>query len=245
VTKLVVIVFISLLLLLGLLFAHFKWNFFRTRLHPWLDQNKDILEAYSSVFTILGFPLVIFGGYYTYNELSQKFSRPAVALTFASPLEATISIWNTSSVVVHDPKYTVVLLNVDDPATFPDPLPIPTAKADYIQPQRRWGPNQMIGQNKVKARVKPGNRLVGWVSVLCPTCQARHYWLYIQHGASGWFAAMEEDEFPDMAKISSIIKEKVPETFFKSFMATVPEAKRIPLSDSPYSKEALPEELGE
>lgn len=232
--------FIGILVLTALL-GHFKWDIFRHRVNPWLIENATLLGAYRSMLAFVGFPIVILGGLYTYQQLSQRLARPELALAFADPKEATVSIWNVSSTVVRDPKYDVVLFNVDDPTSSFDPLPIPVARGDYIRLGERWGPNQMIGQERVKARVKDGDRLIGWASVMCPECPRRFYWVYIKHGSDGWYAELAEGEFPDVPKSAKLAKE--PETFFAAFMSTVAEGRRIRLAGSGYSEEVVPEVL--
>ena len=101
---------ITFALILGAAFAHWRWDFFRRKVHPWLVEHATLLGAYRSIFAIIGFPLVILGAVYTYQQLSERFARPDVALSFASPKEATISVWNISSTVVRDPKYQVFIM---------------------------------------------------------------------------------------------------------------------------------------
>jgi hypothetical protein len=162
---------------------------FSARFHPWLVRYATLLGAYRSLLAIVCFPLVILGGMYTYIQVLERLEHPDVELALEHPKSVTILIQNASREVVRDPKYQVLLLNIDDPPEQRhEPLPIPVAKGDYIRVGGHWGPNSMIGTPAVQSRVHEGNRLLGYALVDCPTCPNHFYWVYIQHGVEGWFA---------------------------------------------------------
>ncbi len=221
--------------------AHVFFNAFRGRLHPWLIANATLLGAYRSLLAFVGFPIVIVGGIYTYQRLAEQLARPDLALTFSGPKMANVSVWNVSETVVRDPKYSVVLFNVDAKDDPRNPLPIPTELGDYIRPGERWGPNQMISRPQVVARIENGDELCGWAHATCPECPRHSYWVFIRHGESGWFAEMGDNEFPDMTKIAALLKD--PQAFRKAFLNTVPEARRTFLAVNAHSPDALPRAL--
>ena len=118
--------------------------------HPWWRRIAWWRHMSYVLFIVIGATGATY--YSAWDAISKFIWKPDVALTFSEPREAVVSIWNTSSTVVQQPKYAVNLVNVDEATTTPDILPMPTQMGDYIQPQSRWGPNQMLGT----AQVKPG-----------------------------------------------------------------------------------------
>ena len=224
-----------------ILLLHFWCNVFRGRFHPWLIDNATLLGAYRSLLAFIGFPIVILGGFYTYQKILEQVARPNVMLSFSSPKMTAVSVWNVSDAVVRDPRYAVTLFNLDANSKPENPLPIPAAKGDYIRPGDRWGPNTMIGLPRVSSLINTGNRLIGWASVTCPDCPKHFYWIFIKHGESGWYTQMTDEEFPDMIKIGQLVTQ--PEAFLTAFLNSVSEARRIPFAQTPYTPEDIPKAL--
>ena len=234
-------IIVLIIISVAAILLHVWCDVFRSRFHPWLIANATLLGAYRSLLAFFGFPIIILGGLYTYQKLSEQLARPDVALTLSGPKMAAVSVWNVSDAVVRDPKYAVVLFNLDADSNPENPLPIPTAGGDYIRRGERWGPNQMIGQPQVRSQIKAGNRLIGWAYATCPECPKHFYWVFIKHGEFGWYAQLADDQFPDMTKIGRLTKQ--PEAFLKAFLESVPQDRRISFAENAHSNEDVPEAL--
>ncbi len=224
-----VVLFLSIgLIIVAVVLIEYKWKLISRKFHPWLKDNATLLGAYRSLIAFIAFPLVIVGGVYTYIQILERLETPDVQLTLQYPKSVAVSIRNTSRVVVRDPKYQVVLFNIDSAANQRnEPLPIPVAKGDYIKSGEQWGPNSMISIPSVQSRVHDGDRLLGWAYVTCPTGPRHFYWIYFQHGKGGWFAEMNHDEYPNMANFPNLLQE--PEAAMAAYHSHVPEEKRIPI----------------
>ena len=176
--------------------------FFRADLHPWLTKHATLIGAYRSVTAIVLFPLALYGGIFAYFQFMEKLKTPEVALEFEGLSTTSIAVRNIGNVVVREPKYWVVLFNVDNLHTDKwqntPALQIPARTGDYISPNDRWGPNTMIGLPQVRERVKDSNRLLGWAKATCPECKTRSYILSIVVGKSGWYAEFPEEEVQDL-----------------------------------------------
>ncbi len=169
---------------------------FRSKLHPWLISNATLLGSYRSLTTLILFPLALLGGVYTYTQIIEKLEKPSVTLEFQSLNATSVAVKNISkSTVVQQPKYWVVLFNLDsNELERKQPLLIPARTGDYIKPGNRWGPNGMLSLPKVEVRIKNGDRLLGSAYVTCPECNTRSYLVYIKVGEFGWYTELHDEE---------------------------------------------------
>lgn len=214
----------------------------RASFHPWLIDNATLLGAYRSLVAFIGFPIVMLGGLLAYQDIQARFSHPHVVLMFGAPKsDAVVSAWNVSDVVARDVYWEVGLINIDwqtDPNDIV--LPIRTQSATFVKPRSRSGPHAMIGEPRVKQRVRPGDRLVGWASTTCADCPREAYWLYIEQGKEGWSARMDEAA-PNIIGVLRLAGEG--QRFLDAVMAAVPQSQRLPMAESVYSQDAVPEAL--
>ena len=223
-----IIILILLLTFALIAFAQIKLKLFSRYIHPWLVKHSILLSAYRSLIAFIGFPIIIFGGLFTYIQIDEQLGQPDVGLHFGRKTNTVVWVTNLSEDVVDKPKYWMALFNIDDPLESRyNPLPIPTLLGDYIRIGDRLGPNAMISIRGVKDRVKTGNRLIGWAGATCPTCPKRFYWLYIKQGEGGWYAQMENDELFKMAGILKLIKS--PTSAEKAMFQLVNKSRRIPI----------------
>lgn len=192
--------------------------------NPWLRKHATLLGAYRSLLAFLGFPALAVGGLLAYQNLAASLARPDVVLEFTGLHTPAIRVRNVSSAVVHQPKYTPILFNVDRPADERlNPLRIPTATGDFIRPRRAWGPNTFIGLDR--AGVKDGDRILGAVTATCPDCIAdRTYWFYVHLGKSGWYAEMDGFNVYALARLLD-----KPNTVVEAFHRTVLKDQRLPI----------------
>ena len=119
---------------------------------------------------------------------------PDVALRFVYPKSPALVLANQSAVIARDIKWLVILWNMDLPDRN-DPLPIPVSTFDWIRPHTQGGPQNLFGSPIVASLLKPGNRLFGSASVICPECaRGRTYIVYIVWDDGGWFSEVENEK---------------------------------------------------
>jgi len=212
---------------------HFEIRQLSNRFHSWVVGNAVPLGAYRSLFGIAALPTVVVGGVLAYVQVSDALTAPSVGLAFLHPSSAAIVAVNTSSKVVEQPKYQLLLFNLDDARGDGErlrPLPFRVAVGDYIQPRGHWGPNTMMGLPAVAENVRRGDRIVGWASVRCPTCETHYYWLYLEHGLRGWYSKLPDGSLPDQAGFIRLLDESA-ETVVARLENEVPEGDRTPIGD--------------
>ena len=85
---------------------------------------------------------------------------PDVQMLLVYPQSVAVLIGNPSSKVVHQPKYEIIIWNLNR-LDRSDPLPIPTTTAseDYIRSKMAWGPNQLVDLPQVKSLLTQGDHL--------------------------------------------------------------------------------------
>jgi len=194
----------------------------------WLEKNTNLLSSISSVVTIVSFPLLLLGGWLTWNQIQDYVSRPDAKLEFVYPKEVAVLVVNVSPRIMRNPKYQVGLWNLDIPLEERmHPLPIPVQMGDFVRPGRSWGPNQLIGIPQVKARIREGNTLFGFASVTCPDCiQETSYWLKINHGHGGWYCEATNENEINVPNIMAVLRSGEPLTMLSRL---APEGCRIPI----------------
>ncbi|MCL5423362.1 MAG: hypothetical protein M1461_12980 [Nitrospirae bacterium] len=112
----------------------------------------------------------------------------AVALRFVRPKLPALIIHNIGDSAARDIKWTVRLWNMDI-LDQKDPLPIPVQTFEKIQGGGKSDPVNLFNTPLVSSLLKPGDHLIGSVSIDCPSCARRRtYVVYIVWGEGGWFA---------------------------------------------------------
>ena len=168
-----------------------------------------------------------------------KVEKPDIRMALIYPQEFAILILNGSSVLLNKPKWGFAIWNLGKAGDVSAKiLPIPTAEGDYIRPGEAMGPEGAIVQ--VKSLVNPGDRLFGYVYVVCPDCvKSRYYWVYAVGGQGGWFSEMKKG-YPDI----SILAKHMPEIQqnVETELADIPETDRVPIypTVAAISKDFLP-----
>jgi hypothetical protein len=155
-----------------------------------------------------------------------------LGLKFVYPKSVDLALLNLSGIeIVRDPKYQVVLWNLDTPAgrEIRQPLPIPVSTArDFIRPRDYLGPLQIMGQPGVRSLVKNGDRIFGCAMALCSNCRStRYYWLYFVDGQGGWYAEGKRPNLQTIAKHLPNISQN-PEQFL---LQVAPLKKRLRIED--------------
>lgn len=164
-------------------------------------------------------------------------SAPEVSLRFVYPIKPALVIVNSSDSVAKDIKWTVALWNLDLPDRS-DPLPIPVSTFDWIRPHEEGGPQDLFSGPLVAPLLKPGDRLAGSASVICPECvRGRSYLISITWGRGGWYSEIEGQK-DGKVLIPVRMSDGTPEAidgpervaYFNRILSSVPESSRIPIS---------------
>lgn len=162
------------------------------------------------------------------NNFRVLLNKADVALRFVYPKSPALVILNQSDVVVREIKWTVVLWNLNIPDRL-DPLPIPVSTFDWLRPHDKGGPQTLFGIAGVAPLVKPGDRLVGSATVICPECtRGRTYFVYIIYDNGGWFAEVENEQSGHLFIPANTTKEGLLD-YLKIIENQVPEGSRVPI----------------
>jgi hypothetical protein len=142
--------------------------------------------------------------------------------------------------VAYQIKWTVVLWNLDDPRTYTnpnpvpnahDPLSIPVSMFDFLRPHSFGGPLNLFDSPLVAPYIKPGNRLCGSASVICPDCgRGRTFIVYIEWGKGGWFAEISGLTSGGILSPKHLLKEEVGD-YCNKLLVTIPESARVPIGE--------------
>ncbi|MBZ5696456.1 MAG: hypothetical protein LAN36_13990 [Acidobacteriia bacterium] len=131
--------------------------------------------------------------------------RPDIGMEFVNPGDVAFRMVNLSKdVVLRDPKYTFVLVDIDGPRTvlkdgtsLPYILPIPafSDSGDFLKGGQKFIPRPIVSTfPAVQSIVKPNDRIVGTATVSCPDCiRDRRYLVFFVNGSGGWYCEIEKD----------------------------------------------------
>ena len=181
------------------------------RLNSWLERKATLLSAWSSVVAIIGIPVVLLGGFFTWIQVKDYLTRPDIALYLDSPKRLRFRLLNISAVLLREPKYAFNLWDFDarvqGEGEDPGNLRIPTKSLKYIRPNAAIGPWLIDGLSDTAANVPAGHVVFGWVSLQCPDCETRrHYWLLYKKGETAWYSVIPPNEQPAITKnLSSVL----------------------------------------
>jgi len=214
---------------------------FKTPLYWWrsfnarLEKRSTLLNAWSSLITIVVVPIILFGGYATWLQVSNYLARPDIALHLATPKHVRFRLLNLSSVLLHKPHYAFSLWDLDariqGMGSDPGNLLIPTKTLEYILPKSGIGPWVIDNLSETASGIPDGNVVFGWVSVQCPDCESRrHYWLLIKKGETAWYYEIPPEEQPSIMKNLQIVLE-AGKQYSDVIGKIVPIERRIPVRD--------------
>ena len=177
------------------------------------------------------------------KEMSEKLDRiikqmdlegipPVMALSFVNPKSPLLMLINESDAIAKDIKWTVLLWNMDLPDRN-NPLPIPASTFDWLRGHEQGGPQNLFDSALVAPLLKPGNRLFGTASVVCPTCaRGRAYVVYIVWGENGWFSEIESERSGHPIYPTHLSK-ATRDAFFTWLEASAPIQSRKPIAEVP------------
>lgn len=203
--------------------------------NSWLEKRSTLLSAWSSLITIVVVPIILFGGYATWIQVSNYLSRPDIALHLKTPKHVRFSLLNLSSVLLREPHYAFNLWDLDarvqGKGDDPGNLRIPTKTLEYILPNSGIGPWVIDNLSETASRVPDGNVVFGWVSIRCPDCELRrHYWLLIKKGETAWYYEIPPEEQLSIMKNLQIVL-KADKHYPEAIGKVVPIERRIPVRD--------------
>ena len=160
--------------------------------------------------------------------------KPDVSLALVDISSVAVLVVNAGDMVVRDPKYSLLLWNLDLPDRQ-DPLPIPvTGLKDWVRPHENLGPQAAISLPTVQPLVQLGNRLLGYMSVSCPDCKrTKYYWVYVVAGQHGWYSELPDGKYPATNGLFRLIPGIRQRSDAESFFDDIPQASRIPIVDMP------------
>lgn len=157
---------------------------------------------------------------------------PVVALRFVYAKSPALELINESDAIAKDMKWTVLLWNMDstDHSTPAVPLQIPIGSFDWLRPHDKSGPLALFDTPLRAGLLKPGDRLAGTASVICPTCaRGRSYVVFIVWGEGGWISEIESAQSGNVFMPSN----KMTLAEFYKLLDAVPPQSRKPIAEDP------------
>jgi hypothetical protein len=170
--------------------------------------------------------------------LTESFDHaPDVTARFVYPKFPSLVLVNQSSKIARQIKWSAAIWNLDDPRTYVnpnpaenahDPLPIPAATFDFLRPHASGGPQTLFNEQYIK----PGQRLFGSVSVICPECSRGHtYIVSIVWGGGGWYTEILESQEGELVIPSHFTKDLVA-SYYTELLKLISESSRAPIGES-------------
>ena len=113
-----------------------------TAVLKYLESKSPLLSAFSSLVTIIGFPLAIAGLYFAYVQIADRLQPPEVSLLFSRPERVVFRVVNTSRTLAREIWYQLTFLDFDasDADGLPLDLEIKSRPFDYVGPKGSLGP---------------------------------------------------------------------------------------------------------
>jgi len=146
--------------------------------------------------------------------------KPDLAFTIVNPAAPGLILWPLHSVALNV-KADPLLWDIDREDKGTDSLLVNEAKYDWIRPDQHGGPTGLLHPNDVQNVVKPGHRIVGYITIACPDCErVLVCWVYFVCGQNGWFMDTSSRGGPNPARLADSIpalRLGDPEQFLSSF----------------------------
>ncbi len=150
--------------------------------------------------------------------------RPDVGIEILNPTAPAVTVVPLNGIVAHEVTEDPLVWDLDL-EDLTHSLRVNEAKYDWIRADQHGGPYPVLQTDDAKDKVKPGHRILGFISVTCPLCKrVRAYWVYFVWGQGGWYAEIPEGSFPLPNKLALALPEirLNPEIFFSG----VPQSSR-------------------
>jgi hypothetical protein len=146
--------------------------------------------------------------------------KPDLAFVLVDPIAPGLILWPLHS-NAFNVKADPLLWDIDREDGNTDSLLVNEAKYDWIRPDQHGGPTALLHPNDVRNTVKPGHRIIGYITIGCPDCEhVRICWVYFIYGKNGWFMDVSRHGGPNPARLAESIptlRNGDPEQFLSSF----------------------------
>jgi hypothetical protein len=124
------------------------------------------------------------------SRTSQPPEKPDAAILVSNLRDISITVQNTSKVVLREPRYSVGIFDLDAGPPGSDrtslSVSIPSFKDQWLRAGDGFGPYPLF-----RSPPPAGHQLFGFIRATCPDCIAeRQYWLSIVSGKSGWYGEL-------------------------------------------------------
>ena len=148
----------------------------------------------------------------------QEHDAPDLGIEIINPTAPAVNVVPLNGVGARDVKEDPLVWDLDL-EDLSNSLRINEGKYDWIRSDQHGGPLGVLQNDDVKQKVKPGHRILGFVSVTCPLCKrVRVYWVYFVWGQGGWYSEIPDGKFPLINKIALALPtiRQNPEGFFSA-----------------------------
>ena len=160
-------------------------------------------------------------------------AKPDLAFVIVNPEAPWLILWPLHSTAL-SVKADPLLWDIDREDGSTASLFVNEAKYDWIRPDQHGGPTALLHPDDLRNVVKPGHRIVGYITIACPNCERTLVcWVYFIYGQKGWFMDVSSRGGPNPARLA----ESIPALRAGDpgqFLASFPEwANRIPIFPKP------------
>jgi len=165
----------------------------------------------------------------TLSDWTKEPSVPDVTLRLVYAKTPALELVNQSDAVARDMKWMVTVWNLDSDSI--NALPIPTGEFDWLRPHQVSAPLDLFFNPLVEPLLKPGARLVGSASVICPDCSRGHTFIVsIVWGQGGWFGELKNMENGNPLLPKQFTKSGISK-YAETLLSAVPQQSRIPIAE--------------
>jgi hypothetical protein len=126
-------------------------------------------------------------------------SKPDLIAQFFSATSPVIVLVNDSQALVRDPSTSIVVWNMTTHSSLP--AWNNNNAGMYIKP----GAGLLLATLDVptiKPHISMGDKIFGFISIDCPECAVKYYWLYVVYGGKSWYSPIPAGFQPDIISVS-------------------------------------------
>ncbi len=191
---------------IAVFFATYMWH----EMRPWLARLG------------FGFGLLLCAGAVACFVWISEPEEPDVILSFVGEKDPMLQIHNTSGVVASGIKWVIAGFDVRSFSQARKFLQIPATTFDFLPAHSSSLPTDIFRQPLVAPFVKEGDKIVGSVSIHCPSCKRGHTYVFsIIFGTSGWYGEdlsikngniLTPNDLDDVEKGAAGLEERIPIT---------------------------------
>jgi hypothetical protein len=113
-------------------------------------------------------------------------AAPKVTLKLVDPAHPALLLINETGFVAKDVEFAIALWKAE---TLEELYASEGKGPATLLPREAFGPLDLFNPSKISLAPKPGDKLVGNLSVSCRICARGYsYWVYIDWGKGGWYS---------------------------------------------------------